>query len=806
MAFADLVAADGSGRVWLVEVSFDDFSTVSHRWSDRSTRIGTDEYQARICEGGMKPLQRGIGVEHLVQAGTVDLLLDNTDAGLDWLVDRATVASQVMRARFRLSLAMWDPTVSYTLSPLAADQVKVMGTFKALDFPSRDNANVRLQLADDMMGAFNDPLAAPTIRDWKDDAGSTFANCPLHDDYQVTPYTDWDVPVQLAFGLDHINCFMAAAAQAVDYQDASGPVAVNAKRAIIVCATRDLSDVDPRNDIFDLRGTYGSDVKLGQEPWDGAGTTIGIPETFTYSTDGGRTFRTARIWEAKKTQIITKAGVQWRILYVEFDPPAYTVWWQATNNSTIQGGTNTSGGTNPSASGFPVAPTGRWQYPKFSEAMLAFTHFKVLGRRLSHVTFSPAPAQAGVNVLRDLLKYYSKAGSAVDDTSFDSVLSGNSTVVAGVVLPTRVLPLNQGRFSFRADIAVPAVLRPGTLLQAVTEICASIEVDIVMGWSGTVRCLGSWLTFTNLTAARTTLDELRDTDVVERIPSKGERWAPYNRLWVLAPNGSTHGPYVNQDAVDEWGTVIDRTVEGKWLSSGNIITGEAESTAWNVMARLESVVRPVIHFKTDRAALLLEIGDLFEFTWTRGGSAGPYNSATVFRIEAMAVDPENLDVTIEAVWVDDIRTIFPYLLDNEDLVVRLNPVTAGAGTLTVQDSSTAMILSVGGLVAAGVAVHDIVVLKDSTQAANVFTRYRKLRIVGITADNEFEVHPLSDLDFDAAGPTAIAQANWRIERGARTYPNSSSDPTNYPSDGAMYGKACDDADEYSNTTDANKLL
>jgi hypothetical protein len=298
------------------------------------------------------------------------------------------------------------------------------------------------------------------------------------------------------------------------------------------------------------------------------------------------------------------------------------------------------------------------------------------------------------------------------------------------------------------------------------------------------------------------LDETRCRDVTERIPSKGERWSPYNRVTLIAPDGTPHGPYDNPDATVDWGAPLERIFQGKWLYPFSPASPLYSQQAWSGPRRLESIVRPVVRFVTDREALQLDLGDLFEFTWTRGGSGGPYNTATVFRVESMVVDPETLEVGIEAVWVNDITTTYPFLLDNEGLVLRWDGT--GGGTLTVIDASNFITISGTGVTTNGCQDGDCLVLADTSQAQNVFTRYRKIRIANVYTETTFDLDT-SDLDFGAPVGAIVAAGQWFIERGVTTYPDSTSDPVNYPNDGLMYGKACSDSDAYTFGT-VNELI
>jgi hypothetical protein len=785
MAFNDVLVQDGIGWVWLVDVSFDDFATVSYRWGTFSFDAGSNHYQARIPAGGLTKFQRGFGQENASRAGTVTLTLENTDFGADWLVDRATVASQVFRARFKLTLAIYPngDTSSY--------QTKVTGTFKCIDMPYRDRERVVVQLADDTMGLFDRVFTSPTVREWRDDTGSTATTCPLHESYAPSPNPSlsWDEPLPLAFGHGgRLNCLSAEIDHGSEGVGGALVGAMDFCRAIMVCATTSPENANS-DDVKYLWGVYRDDALYKGKPSRLAGKSIGIPKTFKVPEDLNHASAglTITIWEPQKTQTLTKDGVDWKLLWVKFQVQAYRVWFSiAFASFDLAVATQDDG--SPVIVNIDEALPYVGTETSLTGVFSAFSHFQVLGRPLSARTAVNSDEQLGVDVVRDLICYYSEGGTdGFDLARYGSARQMNQVPVTGIVQPQR--PQSNA-------------LSDGQMRQTLSDICQSSDLDLALTWEGKIGIYSSHFSFADITATRVTISETRCTDVVERIPSKGERWAPYNRVYVVSPDGVPYGPFDNPDPDVDWGVTLERTVYGKWAYPFEKSDPLYSNMVWYSYRRLESVVRPVVRFVTDREGLKLDLGDLFDFTWTRGGSGGPYNTAAVFRVESMTVDPETLAVGIEAVWVDDIQTSSPYLLDDESLLLRWSG--SGGGTLTVEDGNDGLVSSGGGFVSEGVAAGDIVVLKDSSQADNVFTRYRKLRIVSVDGDADVTVES-TDLDFDAPAPVAIASGDWYIERGATTYPSSSSDPTSYPSDGDMYGKACDDDDQFSDDSNANRL-
>jgi hypothetical protein len=102
----------------------------------------------------------------------------------------------------------------------------------------------------------------------------------------------------------------------------------------------------------------------------------------------------------------------------------------------------------------------------------------------------------------------------------------------------------------------------------------------------------------------------------------------------------------------------------------------------------------------------------------------------------------------------------------------------------------------------GVEIGDLIVLRDSSEAADAFARNGAWRIVDVTDSNTIEVAANDASAFPTAG--SVVNADWSIVRGATTYHTAVSDPTNYPSGGTMYGKQSESG-TFSDASTANLL-
>jgi hypothetical protein len=415
------------------------------------------------------------------------------------------------------------------------------------------------------------------------------------------------------------------------------------------------------------------------------------------------------------------------------------------------------------------------------------------------------------DVIKDLIAYYSPMKDSPPATG---PINANKFGRAKAA---------RGAFQVTGEVQVPyasaskgAPVRPfdrfgklayqgGLLRQALANLCASADIDLFIDFNGQAAVVTQIADYASQTATYPSVDETRIDNVRERVPSAGERWEPYNVAFVSQPDGSRYGPYRNEDALTAWGRELARDLNGTWwpylkqlLALGLSSLG-TENAVWTSRA-LESKVRPVVTFDTDLSFLELgvDMGDDFLFSWTRGGNSNVYSN-TLFRCEQMVFHPSRGTLTVTAVWMDDLRTDKPYLLDDETFTTRKN--SSGGRTATVADSSTTVTFSSGSLITDGVAAGDHLILKDATESATGFTRNRALKIASITDATHLVV---TDPSLNFGGGAAVA--TWEIRRSQHTYPTSSSDPTHYPDGGVMYGKVSNAAGVFSDATAANELL
>lgn len=797
--FAQHADLDGRLLWWGMEVSFDDFVTIDYRWSTLSASVdtggGAAQFEERLAAIGN--IQRGFGNDHLPVASTVSMVVENVDSGADWLVNRTTVASQVMRARFRLYCGLADPETPTIMT-------QVVGTFTCLDFPTRRAGKVQLTLADESLGKLNDFLVPPSFKDWYEDAGTTTSNsCFGGVLFDPKVLADWKLPAPLQFGMSpYYGCVPLATwvqpRTPVDFGVSDGFTAGhrNFIFPVMVCATRDTASAVAAGDVVQLQGVYRNDVLTDDLYQFSQKGPLSIPSTFNDGTT------TCRIWKAYKTQTITKDGYDWKLLWIAFDALQFIRYMDGNRPLALGGGTPQV--NLPSSPDYPPA-----QYVPYYATpgvgvvdtyFAAFDSFTVyIGGPGSQVTGNSDINRQGnaVDIMQDLLEQYSSLGS-VSSTHFDEARLVTRIRVGGSVRP--------GLDRAKAELQQNTKASPygiGTLRRTIADLAATADLDVFVTKAGAGAVVAQGATFSTQTTTPASIDEERTGGVEDHIPSQGERWEPYNRVFVSSAGGLV-GPFDDADAITEWGQIRPRVLGSKWWwklnEYGPDNLGTVDTDVWG-LRNLEAKVRPAISFVTDIFALTLELGDYFTLSWTRGGTSAVYSAAR-WRLESMNIIPKSGAIECTAVWMDDLATEQPFLLDNESLLLRV--AASGGRTCTVTDGSDIVTFSSGNLVSDGVVAGDIIRLRDATEGATGFTRNRDLKIKTVDSATQVTLSPAMDTDFGTAGAHAVAA--WSIIASYLTYPSAGTDPANYPSGSAPYGKVASTSGQFSNTDAANKLL
>lgn len=811
-AFADLIGREDVG-LWLgVEISVDDFATVSYRWATHAGTVNSNFFECRIKD--WTPVQRGFGPDHLPASATMQLVLDNTDFGADAIADRGGWGTITQRARFKVLFGLTDPDTANVNQ--ATVRTQQLGIFACLTPPRRDAAAVYLSLSDDSMAKYNDMLRPPSLKDWLADGGTNAGNCVFYGQ-DLVPNDEPQNPMPLQFGVPPYVCKPLGSSYQTPLNTAFAPWTTppigDERRNImplVVCATRDSATVTA-NDGYAVSVRFAEavvpmppsgGVAAQNTPHPMAGQVIGIPKTFAFPSGG-----TGQIWEAYKTQTITIDGYDWKILWIAFNVFEYWNWW--TVSFGFAGGQVPTPpiGADFAGSVLQIALGGTDISPPLRDALWsAFESFHVLSAPGSEITNKANPGDMGnpTDILQDLYAYYSSGGTAAIDTvRFARAKLATRVKAKGYVAPANFQKVaRSGEVQQQIDNLTPFGI--GLLRKVAAEVCGSCDLDVFVTMEGKVACVAQGADFETQTTAYPEIPEEKLANVSDTHPKAGDRWAEYNRVYVVHPSGQQLGPFDNPFGIAQMGIIVTRVLPGKWWADlyeakRLQLIDYDHSLVWQ-LRNLETKARPLIAFRTDTIAITLELGDYFIVNWTRGGNSAAYTN-TLFKLESASIAKDG-SMNVVAVWMGDLQTDKPYILDDEDMIVRTAP--AFGQTLSINDSVSTFTRSGGSFVTDGVQPGDIVQLRDATEGATEFWRNRDLRVASVTDATHLVVTGV--LFFGGGGPYTIADTDWQIVRGATTAHTSSSDPVNYPSGGQMYGKVTDASGQFSNTLEGNKLL
>lgn len=797
MAFSDFAAINGIGRAIRVDVSVDKFASIAARWGSVAGLLdGVNQYSARVISLGS--VRRGLGQQRVATGGTTSLVVDNVDGTLDGYAGRENISTQA-KVRFRIYLVVFDasaPTVT---------QSKLLGEFTMTEWTRQTNSTLAFTLGDDVLGPLSQQATLPNFADWQA-VGTTTTN-PFKNAIGLPSTVDISSAIQLAFGEDWVLAFP----HIIPWQTTG--LAYAGKLIVPVCCTTD-TGVGSDYEITNLRVEF-VNANNGVDMYD-------VPRTYQRISDG----TIVTIWKTERSPTITKDGKNFKIIYLIVDN---ALGDNTTTLSFVGGGISVS--TSDEAAALEAKFTelqysGGYPLPAVDEQGYGYKHFGsrilswyVKGFPLSARTQQTSSQQHGADVLKDLALYYSNnTGVTCNETMRARVKAGSpNAACAGVVQPWTSGPKKGEPNTFDP---------PPNLRQCLTKICQSCDIDMFITWdgqlgfssdawdypvatSGTAEWNGITTTGTE-TVALQTITENSCSHVERWVGSNGERGSPYSRLFFSGGKPYPaerirdlpyQGPYdfdPGTSGIASTDRIIEATLEQGWRPWRQQVRSPWFWRSLDVIARDRLRIRTHLH------GLFLELGAFFNFTWSRGAVGGPYASA-LFQVEAITYGSDDT-VEIEASWRNDTTSSRSYLLDDETLLVRAK--NAGNSPITMVDGSPSMTLATGAdnFTTMGVAVGDVLVLRDTTQAADVFSRNRTMRITSIFGAGTFITVGTADLAFGVGAGGSVLPAQWYIVRGATTYPTAVSDPTNYPSGGAMYGKVTSAGGTTSDAATGNLLV
>lgn len=735
MAFADEVVKPDRGFTFKMDISLDQFSTISYRYSTHGGIDASNDYDARIVS--ISPFTRGLGEDHIIQSGTLDVEFANEDEIVDWMVDTAN-ATDVLKARCRLYVGIYDPAAS----PISI-QWKQLGELIFSEFPTRNEATVSASLADDALGHLEHPAGTPTLQDWYDQDDDPATN-PLRNGYEFVWYTDKETAIPLAFGEDEVQCVPAG--RYLEHYTGTP----DGSRCWVVCCTTDTAT------------TINGEVSHVWVRFHRDGPLFRL-DASTESVDSGTPgFRD--VWSVHRSETITKHGKSYRVIYLLIDWLGYMSWILNTFNMKEPQGEGAGGSNSGVTSMAEVYADQIHELWCLGYPLSATTYITTVDPSFGLFgAYLPKPA---AEIAKDIANEYTRATTAnVDDTAFDQVRDDVGEMSNAVGIINGVQPGTER-----------------TLREHLSDLCASHDFDIFSKWDGSIAAT-AW----NLTYDEDALVEFEETDIADfadTIPSREQRGAPFNRIILSGarPNpwqtdqAPATGPFDSPGGeATAWGRAIQRELDQSWVARQ-----VARLNPWR-SRNVDGSIKARVSFTVDARGLLLELGDYFKFTWTRN-LGDPYVSA-IAKVEELTLDCDNLTVQVVALVVPDTSDTAFYVLDNETLLTRASG--SGGRTATVTDSDATVTFSSGNLTSDGVAAGDHLILKDSTESATLFTRNRAIRIGSVTDATHLELDS-ADLDFDAPGGTAVSA--WEIRRSHTTYHTAATDAVNYPDGGAKYGR------------------
>lgn len=795
MSFDADVIKEGRGRVIRVDVSTDNFATIAYRYGDVAGELdGANMYSSRVVEMGS--VKRALGNNRIAASSTTSLTLDNADGSIDWICGRENIATAAA-ARFRIYVALYESGVS---PPVFT--AKLLGEFMLSSWPRQNNATVQLQLADDFMGKLGAGLLLPTLLDWQ--GVGTTANNPIKNSIGLPSSLSVNTPIQLAFGEDVLQAFP----HIIPWGTNGSGQAYEGTVIVPLYSTLDTGAVSQNlvtqvvvNMIHAPRFGAVSDPSLIQSDETNVEEFVNIPRNLIDQVWIDNGIAQKPNWKVEKSPTITKGGLNFQIVYLVV----------RTHLGLSAGLGNDEAGLAPHIAlekisgkkylgGYPqtAVDTSDNAYRAIGCRALNWYARIVPG---SQRTNPPAliPIAHAIDVMIDLVSQYSSA--TVDATSAARVKSGVPfAACSGVVQP----------WTERANNPSDAP-SPRSLRQVLTELAQSSDFDVFIDWSGRIAFSSDVWDLTTSTQAGTLLEiyETEISDMERWVASDGERGQAFNRV-VLEGGKSDPTSYQEvpfQGPFDIAAADIPtstRSIEVVLRQGWRPFRQQSlDPVRWR---SVDGVTRDRIRFRMHIGGLRLELGAYFKLTWSRGSSiGGPYLATTdnapntVFQCEGITYSPGDDVVEIEAIWRDDTQSERQYLLDDEALLVRSKGAMSGSATT----STGSDVISFGGtinLTTMGVQAGDILILRDSSEADDLFARNTCLRID--TVDTATQVTCVQQV----ATGGVVVNADWSIVRGKTTYPTAISDPTNYPSGGDIYGKATDAGGLTSDSEAGNRLI
>lgn len=756
--FSEFAArTSGVGVNWILSIGPPSSAAVYVYGTVGTTNVAAVD--ARIVN--LSSLNRGFPADMGMQASEITVTIDNTDGEVSWLLAVAGSLTSYNSYNFTLSCEMYDIETSTDYA------TKTIGVFELLDWPTRGEGVVIISLVDHALGRGAALVEMPTVRDWcaaTDAARPTWLTTEMlnggaeevHPSLGellplLDPDFDPDAPLPLWFGSNPMR-----------------PTYVGAD-VYVLCAVAGAAGALPTGV-----------VALHVNNHAMSSTVPGSLSRGTAETD---------LWVVYRSATITKGGRSWHIMWMLFDLSGYG----DTARTDLLDVDVHAAGARAELLAAGVNPTSEGKGTTNSFAMhTAIEKLEIYGSHWSHPVddvdfFNPIPA---VTVIEDLFEYYTQSPQTIDGTSFDVVRSVRRTLSASGEL-TRALETkaaSSSRNEYDGDL--PSVVR---------AVCGLAGFDVFFAWDGSVTAAAMVADLATVSTTPTALDETTFVSISDRVHGAGERYRPFNRAYIRAGD-KRYGPVDTNTGLAEIRQIVEREFDGSWMPTPRNEPSARDLRGMYIAFSEGYLVRPIVTVRTGLNGLNLELGDYVSLTWTAfvgHPTVGALDTATAnytdtaFRVEGIRVDLLACITELELVYVERMfdGSTRPYILDNETTSTRATG--SGGRTATLTNASTTVTFSSGNLTSDGVVAGDQLIVLDATEATASFGRNRVLEIVSVDSATTCTV---GESDFGSGGPFVLS--TWEIRRSYLTF----------RANAANYGKTCESDSEYSDDTEANKLL
>lgn len=414
------------------------------------------------------------------------------------------------------------------------------------------------------------------------------------------------------------------------------------------------------------------------------------------------------------------------------------------------------------------------------------------GARASEWTTTPDPwPHDPVSIALEIIGRYGSAAAArlIDDAGFADAATAeglSGTWVGGLI-----------------D-------REQALRDVLEALCKTYRFDIYRSIDGQIRIRTTGVTALDMTEripnAPTWTDDY-DLLFFRATPEIGNtRWGMANRFELvgvrddaIAFSRALGEQYADRDveAALDLGRVVIRDVDVSWQPQ---LAGGSPAWFTGALRDIAAVPYSIQRFKVEVEGHLhlleQDLGAWVRLTHWAGPSATPGAGWTdkLCMVERVRLLWSQRKVVVQLVNRDELDTEKPWVLDDENLWLRLEPKGTAPGIKTTLGSDIITTSGWGDWADEGVAEGDLIELYDAFLAGSLGCWL----IVGL-AGIDAQVVDSDGVPFSAAA-TETVLTGWRVWRGHTTAPTNTTHPGRYPAGASMYGRCADETSgQFSNS-------